>query len=148
MRYSLTLRRVAAVVLMLLATHAGAADCESLFGNGFGSDPSCCDSVACDSSGCDSACCDAGCMDRIANKLDACGWIQKSDPCFDDFISPMINFVFFEDPRNLTEVRPIFVTHSVPDVIGSGVPAGGSIQLFALQFRVALTARLSLIAVK
>ena len=60
----------------------------------------------------------------------------------------MINFVFFEDPRTLTELRPIFLTHQVPDVIGSGVTAGGSIQLFALQFRVALTERLSLIAVK
>ena len=60
----------------------------------------------------------------------------------------MINFVFFEDPRTLSEVRPIYVDHSVPDVIGNGIPAGGDVQLFAMQFRVALTERLSLIAVK
>jgi len=61
----------------------------------------------------------------------------------------MINFVFFEDPRNVTEVRPIFVNHWVPGSIGSpGVNAGGTIQLYALQFRAALTDRLSLIAVK
>ncbi len=79
---------------------------------------------------------------------EGCGLIQHSDPCFNDFISPMINFVFFEDPRNVTELRPIFVHHQVPDVIGAGVPAGGSVQLYAMQFRVALTDRLSLIGVK
>jgi hypothetical protein len=74
--------------------------------------------------------------------------LQESDHCFDDFISPMINFVYFEDPRNVTELRPIFVSHDVPNTIGTGIPAGGSIQLFAMQFRIALTDRLSLIAVK
>ncbi len=76
------------------------------------------------------------------------GLLRPSDHCFDDFISPMINFVFFEDPRTLTELRPIFVNHWVPDNIGSGVTAGGTIQLYALQFRAVLTERLSLIAVK
>lgn len=76
------------------------------------------------------------------------GLIQPSDHCFDDFVSPMINFVFFEDPRNLTELRPIFVNHWVPGSIGAGVPAGGTVQLYAMQFRAALTDRLSLIAVK
>ncbi|MFK7818098.1 MAG: hypothetical protein AB8G99_05235 [Planctomycetaceae bacterium] len=76
------------------------------------------------------------------------GLIKSSDGCFNDFISPMINFVFFEDPRTLTELRPIFVNHRVPNTIGNGIPAGGSIQLYALQFRAALTDRLSLIATK
>jgi hypothetical protein len=76
------------------------------------------------------------------------GLIKRSDHCFDDFISPMINFVHFEDPRNLTELRPIFVNHWVPNTVGNNVPAGGQIQLFAVQFRVALTERLSLIGVK
>ncbi len=76
--------------------------------------------------------------------------IKPTDHCFDDFVSPMINFVFFEDPRDLTEIRPIFVHHNFPDRIGTGgaVPAGGSLQLYALQFRARLTDRLSLIAVK
>lgn len=71
------------------------------------------------------------------------GCLKPSERCFDDFISPMINFVFFEDPRTLTELRPIFLSHNVPSALG-----GGSIQLYAMQFRLALTERLSLIAVK
>ncbi|OYP37996.1 hypothetical protein CGZ80_03860 [Rhodopirellula sp. MGV] len=76
------------------------------------------------------------------------GLIKPTDHCFDDFVSPMINFVHFEDPRTLTEIRPIFVNHWVPSTIGNNIPAGGSIQLLAMQFRVALTERLSLIGVK
>ena len=74
--------------------------------------------------------------------------MKKSDHCFDDFISPMINFVFFEDPRTVTELRPIYVSHWVPNTIGNGTTAGGNVHLFAAQFRIALTDRLSLIAVK
>lgn len=68
---------------------------------------------------------------------------QHSDPCFDDFVSPMTNPVFFEDPRTLTEARFIFMNHTVPNNLG-----GGEIQLYALQLRAALTERLSLIATK
>lgn len=102
----------------------------------------------CDS---DNLCCDDGCDSLFG---DSCreglftGFLRQSDHCFDDFISPMINFVYFEDPRNVTELRPIFVNHWVPNQIGGGIPAGGSIQLYAAQFRIALTERLSLIAVK
>ena len=124
-----------------------APGCSLGLGSLFGGCNSGCDAGCCDS-GCDSGCCDAGCLDSLTSCVGSCGVIKKSDRCFDDFISPMINFVFFEDPRTLTELRPIFVNHQVPDVIGSGVPAGGSIQLFALQFRIALSDRLSLIAVK
>ena len=107
-----------------------------------------CDSSCCDAGCCDSGCCDSGCLDRLACDFDCSGLIKPSDHCFDDFISPMINFVYFEDPRTLTELRPIFVHHNVPDTIGNGVAAGGSIQLYAAQFRLALSDRLSLIAVK
>lgn len=72
-----------------------------------------------------------------------CGLIQPSDHCFDDFISPMTNPVFFEDPRNLTEARLIFLNHKVP--LNAG---GGDIQVYALQVRALLTDRLSLIATK
>jgi hypothetical protein len=76
------------------------------------------------------------------------GCLKPSDHCFDDFISPMINFVFFEDPRTLTEARPIYVYHQTPDRVGTlGVP-GGDIHLWATQIRLALTERLSLIATK
>lgn len=100
--------------------------------------------------GCGESCCGLfGCPELSLFGSSGCsGLIQHSEPCFNDFISPMINFVFFEDPRTVTELRPIFVHHNVPNVIGAGVPAGGSVQLYAMQFRVALTDRLSLIAVK
>lgn len=108
---------------------------------------SCSLSDSCDTSG---IVCDSGC-----DSLAGCGeagllgnLLKPSDHGFDDFISPMINFVFFEDPRTLTELRPIYVSHYVPDTIGNGIPAGGDVQLYAAQFRIALTDRLSLIAVK
>lgn len=88
--------------------------------------------------------CGGGCQGFFRNGLS----IRPSDPCFDDFISPMINFVYFEDPRNLTELRPIFVNHWVPPTVGNGISADGSVQLYAAQFRIALSERLSLIAVK
>lgn len=123
----------------------------------------------CDSGCCDTACDEAGCMEDPCcdDACDACpgcggcgslcsclgdmkllGCLKPSDHCFDDFISPMINFVFFEDPRNLTEVRPIYVYHRTPNRVGTlGVP-GGDIHLWAAQIRLALTDRLSLIATK
>ncbi|MEO1616643.1 MAG: hypothetical protein AAFV88_12375 [Planctomycetota bacterium] len=118
---------------------ASTACCDELVCDGNCGDPLCCSTMGCDS-GCDSAFGSSDCF--------LAGLIQPSDRCFDDFISPMINFVHFEDPRNLTELRPIFVNHWVPDTIGNNVPAGGTIQLAAAQFRVALTDRLSLIGVK
>jgi hypothetical protein len=66
-----------------------------------------------------------------------------SDYCFDDFISPMTNPLFFEDPRTLTEARFIFWQHRVPKLVG-----GGEVNLFALQLRAALSDRLSVIAMK
>lgn len=108
-----------------------------------------CDLLGCDSGfGCDSDGCDAACFSGLARKFNLGGIIKPSDHCFDDFISPMINFVYFEDPRTLTELRPIFLSQSVPDTIGNGIPAGGSAQLYAMQFRIALTERLSIIAPK
>jgi len=66
----------------------------------------------------------------------------QSDHCFDDFISPLSNPFYFEDPRALTEVRPIFIYQSVPNKNQSG---GGNIEFFGLQGRLALTDRLSVV---
>ncbi len=96
----------------------------------------------CDAGGCDD---ERFCESFIKG---AAGLVRRSDHCFDDFISPMLDPVFFEDPRNLTELRPIYINQWVPDVIGSDVPAGGSFAVYAAQFRIALTERLSLIATK
>ncbi|MBI3468303.1 MAG: hypothetical protein HY000_35310 [Planctomycetes bacterium] len=57
----------------------------------------------------------------------------------------MTNPVFFEDPRTLTEVRPIFIHHN----ISTHPPlAGGDLQVVAMQVRAALTERLSVVAAK
>jgi hypothetical protein len=71
------------------------------------------------------------------------GCIAPSDHCFDGFISPMTNPVYFEDPRTLTEARLIYLRHKVPLTVG-----GGDVNLVALQLRAALTDRLSIIATK
>ena len=87
-------------------------------------------------------CCPGNCSG--GNLLgDLCCLIQPTDACYDDFISPITNPVFFEDPRNLTEARLIFLNHKVPLAAG-----GGDVQLYALQIRAALSERLSLIATK
>jgi hypothetical protein len=71
------------------------------------------------------------------------GLIAPSDMGFTDFISPMTNPVFFEDPRTLTEARIIYLHHKVP----RGA-LGGEVNLFAVQLRAAINDRLSIIATK
>lgn len=111
-----------------------------------GSGSPCCDSSSCDSlceSGCSSGC-DSGLI-GLGVFPGLTGLIKKSEGCYDDFISPMTNPTYFEDPRQLTEARAIFINHHIPTILGN--PAG-RIQLYALQIRVRLTDNLSLIAVK
>lgn len=74
------------------------------------------------------------------------GLIAPSDTCFADFVSPISNPLFFEDPRTLTEVRTIFANHWIPD--SNPVFNGGNAQYLAAQVRVALTERLSIVANK
>jgi hypothetical protein len=74
------------------------------------------------------------------------GLIAPSDRCFADFVSPISNPLFFEDPRTLSEVRVIFANHWIPD--SNPVFLGGNVQYVAAQVRVALTERLSFIANK
>lgn len=102
--------------------------------------------------GCSSACgaaggCDAACEAGLLGCWDTAGprfgLIAASDHRFDDFISPMTNPVFFEDPRTLTEVRMIYLRHAVPLTA-----LGGEIHLWAAQLRAAITDRLSIIATK
>lgn len=154
------LLKAAAILWLAGGPAVSVSQGQHLCGGLDGCDAACCDTPCCETgcdalgglgcdSGCDSGCCAGlGCLDELADRFGRGGWIKPSDRCFDDFISPMINFVYFEDPRTLTELRPIFAHHNVPAVIGNGVDAGGSIQLYAAQFRLALSERLSLIAVK
>lgn len=98
---------------------------------GCGNHSTCCKQRRC--------CCDEGCA--LPELLLGC--FCPTSRCFDDWISPMTNPVFFEDPRTLTELRGIFLQHKVPGAVG-----GGDIQVYAVQMRAALTERLSIVAAK
>jgi hypothetical protein len=65
----------------------------------------------------------------------------QSDHDFDVFTSPVTNPFFFEDPRSLTEVRPIFIWQVTPS--GNPVWGGGSNFHFAVRGSVAITERIS-----
>jgi hypothetical protein len=67
----------------------------------------------------------------------------RSDHAFDNFISPVTNPFLFEDPRSLTEVRPIVLYQKVPS--GQANFQGGSAWFFGTQARVAFTDRLSFV---
>lgn len=67
----------------------------------------------------------------------------QSDHEFDNFISPVSNPVFFEDPRSLTELRPIFIWQRTRDT--NPVFAGGDNYFAMLQGRLALTERVSIV---
>lgn len=71
------------------------------------------------------------------------GLFAHSDHSFTNFISPMTNPVYFEDPRTLTEARVIFLNHHLPNSLG-----GDNVQVYATQLRAALTDKLSIIATK
>jgi hypothetical protein len=71
------------------------------------------------------------------------GNLFRSDHNFDGFISPVTNPFLFEDPRSLTEVRPIVIIQKVP---GSEADFhGGNIVFFGTQARLALTDEWSLV---
>ncbi len=85
--------------------------------------------------------------------LFGCGWLGcltspqrslfQSDHCFDGFISPISNPFLFEDPRSLTEVRPIFIYQHTPR--SNYAFQGSNIEFFGAQFRLAITDRLSFV---
>jgi hypothetical protein len=73
------------------------------------------------------------------------GWF-RSDHLFDSFISPVSNPFLFEDPRSLTEVRPIFIYQQAPSTQHDF--RGGHITYFGVQGRLAFTDRWSLVVSK
>jgi hypothetical protein len=76
-----------------------------------------------------------------------CGGVfLQSDHAFDGFISPVTNPSEFEDPRSLTELRPIFIFQTTPH--SNPFARGADIEFFGLQGRVALTERLSIVMQK
>ena len=52
-----------------------------------------------------------------------------SDHEFDDFISPVSNPIWFEDPRSLTELRMLFINQMIPE---SSVLGGGDFQIYTV----------------
>jgi hypothetical protein len=61
----------------------------------------------------------------------------ESDHCFDYFASPVSNPFFAEDPRALTEIRPIFLFQTLSS--HNGVYRGGNAEFYGTQARVAIT---------
>lgn len=106
-----------------------------------------CDAMGCDAMGCDAMGGGIGVRDGCDTGLLGLGLIKRSEGGFDDFISPMTNPLYFEDPRQLTEVRGIFINQKLP-YFNAINTAGGRAQVYAAQIRVRLTENLSLIAVK
>jgi hypothetical protein len=82
--------------------------------------------------------------DRLRDWLvpaDRASWLF-SDHAFDQFASPISNPFLAEDPRALSEIRPIFIYQNVP----SPQPnfRGGNIYFFGARGSIAFTERLSL----
>jgi hypothetical protein len=70
----------------------------------------------------------------------------QSDHCFDVFCSPVSNPFYFEDPRSLTEVKPLVIYQRVP---GSNPNfLGGDIWFYGLQGRLAFSDMFSLVIEK
>jgi hypothetical protein len=70
-------------------------------------------------------------------------WDARSDQAFKDFISPMTNVNFFEDPRSLTEFRFIGTYQKAPS--DNILLDGGQIFDFNLQGRISINDNWSLI---
>jgi hypothetical protein len=67
----------------------------------------------------------------------------ESDHCFDYFASPVSNPFLFEDPRSLTEARPIFLFQTLRG--SNAVYRGGNAEFYGSQFRLALTDQWSVV---
>lgn len=119
-------------------------------------DDSSCGSCAAANDACGGCADDCGCGGLLGGSClddlfgDGCGsgcsldgLLQSGDPCFNDFISPITNPIYFQDPRIQTEARFIFLNHWFPSQLGDG-----DAQLYALQLRAAITEDLSIIATK
>jgi len=70
---------------------------------------------------------------------------------FEQARRPISNPTLFDLALPTTNVRPIFLHHSLPDQINTTtgkLDFGGDVQLYALQFEIALNDRLSIVATK
>jgi len=70
---------------------------------------------------------------------------------FEQARRPISNPTLFDLALPTTNIRPIFLYHSLPDQINTvagKAPLGGDVQLYALQFEYAINERLSIVATK
>lgn len=75
---------------------------------------------------------------------------SEEDP-WDKAIRPITNPTLFDLAVPRTQLHPIFISNSMPDmvdIVGGQAPLGGDYQVYALQLEYALTDRLSLNATK
>jgi hypothetical protein len=79
---------------------------------------------------------------RLQDLFDGGSGAFESDDCFCHMISPISNPFLFEDPRVLTEVKPLFLYQKIPG--GQPEFAGGSMWFFGGTARMALSDRWSL----
>lgn len=70
---------------------------------------------------------------------------RAADDPFVHFINPITNPVNFEDARIESDVRPIYVYHTISSDFAT---QGGYVNIAALQLRLAVTERLAIIATK
>jgi hypothetical protein len=77
-----------------------------------------------------------------ANECDTKRWFE-SDHAFDYIASPVTRPFLFEDPRSLTELKPIFFYQSIPS--GDVHFKGGNTELYGLQGRLAINDRISFV---
>lgn len=75
-----------------------------------------------------------------------------SPTAFADVRRPITNPTLFDLALPTTNIHPIFLYHRLPkniDLAGGGqLPLGGDVQLYALQFEIVLSERLSIVATK
>jgi len=67
----------------------------------------------------------------------------ESDHAFDNFASPTTNLFLFEDPRALTEVKPMYMYQTIPG--SNNTLQGGNVNYLGGQARVAITERISFV---
>jgi hypothetical protein len=77
---------------------------------------------------------------------------KPANGAFEDVVRPMTNTTLFDLALPTTNVRPIFMHHALPGRVstagGGTLPMGGDVQIYALQFEIALSERLSIVATK
>lgn len=89
------------------------------------------------------------CWDGVCDSFERrCGqkWMSDHAGDFDHFASPVSSPFLAEDPRSLTEIKPLFIYQNVPS--DNPFTKGGSIEYFGVQARLALTERWSIVLTK